>query len=197
MDNPQHNWTKDSAVTYLRENYEKIGSPIAFGNRNTIYKFFNKVLTLKEIQDHLNSVEVYSLHKEARKRAKYYVPMFSKGARDLVEADLVDVSYFDPHQNNNTRYLLVVIDTFTKAIFLEGIENKQTDTVLTAFIKIHRRMTDKNQRIKVICTDLGGDHFSNNITHLFFDSLLVFVVVFQLSSSIGNSKNIFQVGILN
>ena len=52
-------------------------------------------------------------------------------------------------------------------VFLEGIENKQTDTVLTAFIKIHRRMTDKSQRIKVICTDLGGEHFSNNITHLF------------------------------
>ena len=155
-----HYWTKESAMNFLKENYEKVGTPIAFGNASTIYHFFNKVLTLKQIQDHLNSVEVHTLHKENRKRAKYYIPMYSKHPRDLVEADLLDMTYFNPNENDNTRHLLIVIDTFTKAIFLEPIENKQAETVLNAFIQIHNRMTANGQSVNAICTDLGGRTFT-------------------------------------
>ena len=133
----ERQWTKEEALRELKTNYRRIGHPVAFGNANTIYNFFRKTIPLKEIKEYLSSINAFTLHTENRKRARDYIPMYAFEPRQLVEMDLIDMHYFSPNLNDNVRYLLIAIDTFTRAIFLEGIENKKTETVLKAFIKYH------------------------------------------------------------
>ena len=114
-------WNKEAALQVLKNNYKNIGHPIAFSNPNTIYNYFEKSIPLKEIENFLSEVNTYTLHRENRRTSRSYIPMFALHPRDLVEIDLIDMIYFSPKQNDNVRYLLLAIDTFTRFIFLEGI----------------------------------------------------------------------------
>ena len=158
MNNPLgRTWSKNEAIQELKTNYTRIGHPIAFSNAKTIYDFFKKAIPVKEIKQFLSSVNTYTLHRENRKKASAYIPMFAFKARDLVEIDLIDMQFFSPKQNDHVRYLLLAIDTFTKAIFIEPLVNKKSDAVLEAFRKIHHRMTSDGNRIRAICSDLGAE----------------------------------------
>ena len=145
-------WTKIAALQELRDNYSNIGHPIAFSNPQTIYNYFQKAIPQREIETFLSSKNVYTLHRENRRKAPEYIPMFSLRPRDLVEIDLADMIYFSPKQNNDVRYILLAIDTFTRKIFHQTLVNKNAESVLEAFKRIHQRMTSNGNRIKAICS---------------------------------------------
>lgn len=98
---------KDAALESLKTNYTKVGHPIAFSNPQTIFNYFHKVIPIKEIETYVSGKNSYTLHRENRKRAKSYIPMFALRPRDLVETDLCDMQYFSPAQNDDTRHLLI------------------------------------------------------------------------------------------
>ena len=43
------------------------------------------------------------------------------------------MQYFNPSANDKTRHLLLAIDTFSKFIWLQTLQNKKTETVMEAF----------------------------------------------------------------
>ena len=91
-------WTKQEALDDLMEKYTKIGEPIAFSNPSTIQKYYGKSISIAEIQKYISSINTYTLHKEARKRARSYIPMVSLKPRQLVEIDLIG-NFISPLMN--------------------------------------------------------------------------------------------------
>ena len=62
--------------------------------------------------------------------------------------------------NKGVRYLLNVIDIYTRFLWVESLEDKEQQTVLDGFNKIIRSL---DQKLLYVCTDLGAEF----VNHLF------------------------------
>lgn len=83
------------------------------------------------------------------------------GLRDMFQADLIEMQ---PYQNVNRgfRYILAVIDSFSKYLWLEPVKQKTAQNVSKAMQKI----LDSNERAdlkppRLLCTDFGKE-FENS-----------------------------------
>lgn len=93
-----------------------------------------------------------------------------KGLHELWQADLVEMIPY-AKENNNFKYLLTVIDCFSKFGFVEALKDKSAESVTKAFKKI----LDTSKIIpKNLQTDLGKEFYNskfkilmknNNINH--------------------------------
>ncbi|XP_050066197.1 uncharacterized protein LOC126555298 isoform X3 [Aphis gossypii] len=74
---------------------------------------------------------------------------------DLWQADLIDMQ---PHsrQNNGFKFILIIIDTFTKYVWVEALKNKTAKECTKGIIKILK----KNQP-KLLQTDNGTEFYNN------------------------------------
>lgn len=80
---------------------------------------------------------IEDLHRPARKhfkRRSYVI----KGLNDLWQADLADYSKYSD-ENRGYKWLLVVIDAFTKVVYIEALKTKSGTEVTEAFEKILKR----------------------------------------------------------
>ena len=81
--------------------------------------------SIKDIQKTLNTFNAYSLHKQKRKnfqRRRTFVP----GPFHSVQADLIEYSNSKmAHANNNYRFILLIIDCFTKKIYARPMKSKK------------------------------------------------------------------------
>ena len=76
------------------------------------------------------------LHKPIRRKfTKRRV--FVKGVDDIWAADLVEMQRFSDW-NKGIKYLLMVIDVFSKSGWIEPLKNKKGETVASAFEKIFK-----------------------------------------------------------
>ena len=66
-------YSKDSAMLHLKENWDNVDSPIGFLGVNKIYEFYNHVLSIKIITNFLSSFESHSLMSEVHKTSKQNV----------------------------------------------------------------------------------------------------------------------------
>lgn len=94
----------------------------------------------KDIQNTLNTFSAYSLHKPKRKnfsRRRTFVP----GPWHSVQADLIEYSNSKmAHANNNYRFILIIIDCFTRKVFARPLKTKKAiesakaiDEILSSF----------------------------------------------------------------
>lgn len=123
----------EDAKNDLLLNYTKPGHPIAFSGVGAIYKYYNGILPKKNIADILSSVESYTLHRGYRSDERN--PTFSHFKRYMFQMDLVftlDLA----EDNDGVKYLLTVIDTFTRYAWVRMLKDKTGDTVLNAFKSI-------------------------------------------------------------
>lgn len=89
---------------------------------------------MKEVRDYLSKENTYTLHKD--KRSNFRRNRIISLHRDYQwAADLADMSAY-AKQNNGFRFILTVIDTFTKFLWLKPIKNKKPETVRVAMLSI-------------------------------------------------------------
>ena len=108
--------------------YTNPGSPIAFGSPGRIFQHYNGKLSLKQIEKWLQELDVYSLHK-IPKAPKPRNPIFTYKAHDRWEIDLMDVASL-AQSNDNTKFLLSCVDSFSRFGFLRPLLNKSSKAVL-------------------------------------------------------------------
>jgi Integrase core domain len=120
----------------LRDTYYDISHSAGF---SSITKLATHVGTSKEnVKEWLRGQEAYSLHKPIRrnfKRNRYFVPSFGY----QFESDLADFSSI-ASENDGFKFLLVVIDVFSKVAQVEPMKNKSGKTTAEALKKILKRM---------------------------------------------------------
>ncbi|XP_033755026.1 uncharacterized protein LOC117337977 [Pecten maximus] len=110
---------------------------------------------LYKIRRYIQSLDDYSLQKPVKrsfKRARVEV----SGPYEEFQADLADVSNLSK-QNGGIRFLLVVIDVFSRFLWVEPIKTKTTKDVLDAF----RKIIDRSKKPKRVYTDAGKEFTGN------------------------------------
>ena len=100
------------------------------------------------------------LHKPiTRKFTKRRV--FVKGVDEIWAADLVEMQRFSDW-NKGIKYLLMVIDVFSKFGWIEPLENRKGETVANAFEKIF----NSSRQPRLLWTDKGKEFYNKNVNQL-------------------------------
>ncbi len=143
----------------IAEAYMTPGHPVAFSSPATVARHFGT--TREAARKVLESLDTYSLHKEYR-RAKRYNPYYVYNRRDLVQADLVDVRALSK-DNDGMQHLLVLIDVFSKKLWVLPLPDKSAATVRDALaLWLDELLPPGGRRIKVYSSDWGRE-FQNRL----------------------------------
>src|SRR5271167_2894922 len=110
-------------------------NPASYGGANALSRASG--VPLKDVQQWLKGQSTYSLHKPARKR--YLTRQYrSSGMHHLWQTNLSDLQPFVV-KNDVYRYILCVIDVFSRKAWANGIKSKRAPDVQEAFKQIFRR----------------------------------------------------------
>ena len=91
----------------------------------------DKNIKLKQVKEWLSGQPTYTLHRDARKhydREKIFVSQ----PLEQYQADLVDMQMYSRF-NNGYRYILTVIDCFSRYAFAQPVKNKRANEIINAF----------------------------------------------------------------
>ncbi|KAJ8912012.1 hypothetical protein NQ315_003549 [Exocentrus adspersus] len=119
---------------------------------------------LKKFNKYATSVKediVNELHKPARinfKRRRTVI----KGLNDLIQADLIDLISYSK-ENNGYKYVLIVINCFSKFVWTEPLINKSAQEVANAMNKILQRSKKIPKNVQ---TDMGKEFYNTNFNKL-------------------------------
>ena len=132
----------------------------AFSGKKAFQRALPNVQPKKEIDKKLSAIDSYTLHKPVRKPKKWR-RIFTKGIGYLYQMDLVDMQAYS-RQNKGYRWIITVIDTFSKKLWCFKLKNKSADSVYQAL----RPLLEKNRPQKIE-TDGGGEFINKKFRDLF------------------------------
>jgi len=138
----------------LKNNYTIPGHPIAFSGITNIYKYYKGKLSIEKIKNILSTIENYSLHREYKRGQRN--PSYSHFKRYQFQMDLVDIQELSNY-NDGVRYIMTVIDTFTRYGFARLLYDKKASTVLSAFQSVLKEAVNPP---KILVVDRGTE-FNN------------------------------------
>lgn len=109
---------------------------------------------------------VQEIHRYARKnfqRRKYAM----YGIADTLQADLIEMQPYK-RENRGHRYILIVIDVFSKMAYAEPLKDKTGAEVTRAMDRIIRKVNNNSQRyhVKNLHTDDGKEFFNATMKEL-------------------------------
>lgn len=140
--------------------------PAAFSGVRAASDFFN--LSEKEVKKRLEDVEAYSRLKEVRK-VKRYNPFIVRQRLEVLQLDLLDISSKElVSANEGVKYILMIIDTFSRKAWGVLLSEKKADTVTDAFRSfLLRDLSERDRRRvqRVVC-DKGGEFASKDFRGL-------------------------------
>lgn len=124
----------------------------SYGSVNTLWEATGKRIPKALVNEWLESQDAFTLHRSARKkfpRNKYFVTNMD----DLWQADLADMSSLKQH-NKNYKYLLTVVDVFSRHAWVEALLTKTGSEILKAFERILAKSKRKPYKLQ---TDKGTE----------------------------------------
>ena len=151
----------------LSEIYFNAQRPGSFGGVNHLAKVSK--LPQKTVQKFLSQQWTYQFHKPVRNkfpRRRYIV----RGVNEQWQADLVEMQHFH-YENKGYRYILCVIDVFSRYVYTRPLKNKTGKEVADALDSIFeitfpkRLQTDQgnefyNQHVRTVLEKYGIELFS-------------------------------------
>ena len=157
----------------LSKIYFNTNHPAAYGGITQLYKYAKQLdnrITFNDVKTWLSGQFSYSLHKPARKKFSRN-KIFVKYIDEQWEADLIDFQNF-AQVNNQNKFILIIIDVFSKYLFAYPIKNKTSLEVVSKFKDLFKRRkpaklrTDKglefqNKLLKALCKKYDVLFFSS------------------------------------
>ena len=159
----------------LRQKWSTLGSPIAYGGISKIYEYYNKKISKKEIERILSTIPSYTKFKQ-RKKSNLHNPFFIYYRHQQWQIDITYITKLKEY-NDNISYLLIVMECFSRKIFVAPMKNKSSTDVVQSFDNIHLYI---GQTPHTIYMDKGLEFNSNifknycmeyNITLIFSQSI--------------------------
>jgi len=133
-----------------------------------------------DVKKSLSNVESYSLNKSVKRNGKTRKTI-SRHPNQQWQADLVemDVPQGAPASDNDgIRYLITVVDVFSRYAWVRALKNKKGETITKAIIDIFK----EGRKPRLLQTDQGSE-FYNSIFQKFLDSEKI-----KLFSTYGDRK---------
>ena len=119
-------------------------------------------VTRKTVQEYLKREQAYTLHKPARRRFTRN-HTYMAGINAQWQADLADMQGI-ARQNGGLKYLLTVIDVFSKFALAISFHSKDAKAITAAFCQV---LTTANPRHpRRLQTDNGKEFFNSNFQAL-------------------------------
>ncbi|VDI83172.1 Hypothetical predicted protein [Mytilus galloprovincialis] len=150
---------------YLQEIYFIPSNPASFSGPDKLYNYVQEEGKYKiskyKIRKWLQSQEPYSLQRPFR-RPQNRTEIVVAGIDDQWSADLMDMVKFSKH-NKEYKYVLVVIDVFSKYLWLRKLKDKKGESVATAFQDIFKTGRVPNR----IRTDMGQEFKAKRVQTVF------------------------------
>jgi hypothetical protein len=142
----------------LRNSFYNTKQPSAFTGVDSVARNARRserTVTPAKAREWISGETAYVLHRPAQRRF-LRSKIFAPAPNALWEADL---TFFDKLKrfNDNIKYLLVVIDVFSKVAAVEPLRTKSTNEVSRAFEKILRRLKATPTKLR---TDRGTEFSS-------------------------------------
>ncbi len=156
------------------EAYYDVREPGSYGGVNALHRLMKlkeRNVTKKQIIEWLAEQEAYSLHKPVRRRFLRR-KIFARGIDYLWQADLADLTYIADH-NDGHRYLLTVIDVFSKYAFVTSLKKKDGKSVTDAFGKI---LSDAGRKPLKLQTDKGKEFLNDTFQTMLKNADIKFFV---------------------
>jgi hypothetical protein len=144
----------------LKSIYYNASHPAGYGGVGPLARAAK--LPTKQVQEWLKSQPAYGLHKPARRRGYKTRKYKTSGIDHQWQADLADMQAEAPH-NNGFKYILVVIDVFSRYAWAEPLKSKSPRDVKPAFIKIF----NEGRKPFKIQSDQGLEFESNTMRNFF------------------------------
>lgn len=145
--------------------YSDSANPGGLSGVERFFKQSGQKSTRAQVTTHLSGVPAYTLHKPRRykfPRNKFII----KGIDDLWQGDLADMSALS-QSNDGVKYLLVVIDCFSKFMWVQPINHKTADNVLEAMKRIlHEAQPRKPDNFMV---EKGGEFRNDRLKKFMID----------------------------
>jgi len=140
---------------YVKRRYFNPRQP---GSLSGLSGFFanSKYQEKKQVENVLQSLYSYNIHKPARKRFKRY-PLMCPFKDYMWQADLLFYDKFK-HSNNNYAYILLCVDCLSRFIMCEPLKKKTAEEVQAAFQRIFKR---HKRQPTMLHTDRGGEFFGS------------------------------------
>ena len=95
---------------------------------------FQRTTQNPKVKKWLLTQDAYTLHKPVRRRFPRR-KIIVAGLKQQFQADLIDFSRLQKY-NDGFKFILVVIDVFSKYAYVECLKNKTSKSVIVAFSKI-------------------------------------------------------------
>ena len=149
-------WTE-----YLNSIYFDPKNPASFSGPEKLYQFVKTEGKFKlgrpRIRQWLQDQEAYSLTRGARRRFRRNRVIVA-GLDSQWQADLMDMNNI-AKDNDSYRYVLLMIDVFSRYTWCEPIKNKTGPEVVKAMKKIF----EQGRRPKLLQTDKGTEFVNRNV----------------------------------
>lgn len=104
---------------------------------------------------------VNEIHRYSRlnfERRKYSM----RGIFNTIQADLIDMQQFQK-ENRGYRYILIVIDVFSKKAYAQPLKDKTAKSVTNSMEIIFKQI---NHRIRNLHTDFGREFYNSSLKRL-------------------------------
>ena len=146
--NSNFSQNKLNQLRKFRNEWSKAGSPIAFAGISKIYEYYRKKgtpLSQIQIKKVLSSIPTYTKFKEYH-LPRFWSPFFIYTIHQQWQLDICYVSELESY-NNKIKYLLVVIECFSRKIFVSPMTDKTTNSTVKKFSDIHKHVGHTPQTI--------------------------------------------------
>jgi hypothetical protein len=144
----------------IKENYEENNFP----SSAKLYKIMKKKdinITLIQIKTFLDKQSVEQVTKIKRKKQKGHIVAFFPN--QFWQMDIFDLSKYEKY-NSGYKYILSIIDVFTRKAYLMAMKYKNETDVVNSFNKI---IEDNKILPVVITSDTDSTFLSNRVQNLF------------------------------
>lgn len=144
--------TPEQADDLIRRTYNDYSTSAGLG----VTKFYEHIadsylgVTRDRVRSFLQSQKAYQLTRPYKKKVNR--PVLSKHVDYLWSMDLIDMARFSWHNNGN-RYILVVVDVFSRYIYTKALKQKEAGLVADALSEM---ITDEHKP-KHLLSDNGGE----------------------------------------
>ena len=141
----------------LQQLYTDPESISSLGGLNRLFQEASKVGVSKQtVHDYLHGNPDYLLQHPRR----YNFPrrrIQMRGMNDYAEADLAEWDFYS-RQNDGMKYILIVINGFTKKVYAVPMKKKDAPTTVKAMKSVLEEQRATEASVKHLRTDLGRKH---------------------------------------
>lgn len=133
----------------LTKRYRSLKNPIALSGRTNVNRYVKT--SAKKIEHDLSKIYSYLVHREI-KRPRNFNPIYVYDRREIIQGDLCDLQNINTF-NDGVKYLLVLIDSFSRKAWVKPLKSKKASEVLQAFRQLHKQIGN----FKVLYFDRGTE----------------------------------------